>query len=112
MKRDFAARMSQIGQIMRAVYERGDEWFENINLKNSVELMQRGKIRERFRDEVVADTQKLLDDGVSELIGWMVDRNLKQWRSILEYATPRRQASSWARWTTASSTTAARPSPP
>ena len=49
MKRDFAARVSQIGQIMRAIYERGDEWFEeNINLKkNSVELMQRGKIRER-----------------------------------------------------------------
>ena len=53
---------------------------------------QREKGQERFKAEVMADTHKLINDGVNELIWWMVDRNLKQWSSILEYANLRCQA--------------------
>ena len=93
MKRDFEARMSEIENIILTMNERGDEWFEeNIRLANVRELVQRNKVQDRFQREVVADTEKLIDERVEELIDWMVDRNLKQWRAIAEYVNRRRQA--------------------
>src|ERR671917_149902 len=93
LKRDFEARMSEIENIILQMNERGDEWFEeNIRLANVRELVQRNKVQERFQKEVVADTESLINQRVDELIDWMVDRNLKQWRAIVEYVNRRRQA--------------------
>src|SRR5918997_988082 len=93
MKRDFEARMAEIENIILTMNERGDEWFEeNIRLANVRELVQRNKVQDRFQREVVADTEQLIDQRVEELIDWMVDRNLKQWRAIVEYVNRRRQA--------------------
>jgi hypothetical protein len=93
IKRDFEARIAEIENIIMQMNERGDEWFEeNIRLTNVRELVQRNKVQDRFQREVVADTEKLIDERVEELIDWMVDRNLKQWRAIVEYVNRRRQA--------------------
>jgi small GTP-binding protein len=93
MKRDFEARMSEIENIILTMNKRGDEWFEeNIRLANVRELVQRNKVQDRFQREVVADTEQLIDERVEELIDWMVNRNLKQWRAIVEYVNRRRQA--------------------
>ena len=93
MKRDFEARMAEIENIILSMNERGDEWFEeNIRLANVRELVQREKVQDSFQREVVADTEGLIDERVEELIDWMVDRNLKQWRAIVEYVNRRRQA--------------------
>jgi len=93
MKRDFEARMAEIENIILQMNERGDEWFEeNIRFANVRELVQRDKIQDRFQDEVVADTEERIDERVQELIDWMVNQNLKQWRAIVEYVNSRRQA--------------------
>jgi hypothetical protein len=73
--------------------ERGDAWLEeNIRFANIRELFRQEKVSERFKREVVADTEELVDERVDELIDWMVDRNLKQWRVVVEYVNRRRQA--------------------
>ena len=93
MQRDFEARMAEIENIILQMNERGDTWFEeNIRLANIRELVQRQKVQNRFQEEVVADTEELIDERVQELIDWMVDRNLKQWRGIVEYVNRRKQA--------------------
>jgi hypothetical protein len=93
MTRDFEARMAEIENIVLQMSERGDEWLEeNIRIVNVRELLRQEKVRERFRQEVVADTEDLIDERVQELIDWTVDRNLKQWRAIVEYVNRRRQA--------------------
>ena len=92
MRRDFDARMAEIENLIHALNDRGDEWFEkNIRLTNVVELTRREKVQQRFQREVVADTENLIDERVGELVDWMVDRNLKQWRAIVEYVNRRRQ---------------------
>jgi hypothetical protein len=92
MKRDFEARMAEIENIILSMDERGDKWFEeNIRLANVRELVQREKVQDRFQREVVANTEGLIDERVEELIDWMVDRNLKQWRAVVEYVNRRRQ---------------------
>src|ERR687893_1274334 len=59
---------------------------------NFRELLRQERVRDRFKREVVADTEELIDERVDELIDWMVDRNLRQWRAIVEYVERRRQA--------------------
>jgi small GTP-binding protein len=93
MRRDFEARMAEIENIIHALNERGDAWFEdNIRIGNVVELVRRERMQERFQREVIGDTEALIDERVDELVDWMVDRNLKQWRDIVEYVNRRRQA--------------------
>ncbi|CAN5583328.1 dynamin family protein [soil metagenome] len=93
MRRDFEARMAEIENIIHALNERGDAWFEdNIRICNVVELVRRERMQERFQREVIGDTEALIDERVDELVDWMVDRNLKQWRDIVEYVNRRRQA--------------------
>ncbi len=93
MKRDFEARLAEIDNIVLRMSERGDTWLEeNIRLINIRELIRQEKVQDRFQKEVVADTEELVDERVQELIDWMVDRNLKQWRAIVEYVNRRRQA--------------------
>ncbi len=91
--RDFEARMAEIENIVLRMNERGDAWLEeNIRFANIPELFRQEKVSERFEREVVADTEELVDERVEELIDWMVDRNLKQWRIVVEYVNRRRQA--------------------
>lgn len=93
MQRDFEARMAEVENIILSLNERGDAWFEdNIRIGNVAELVRRERVQERFQREVIADTESLIDDRVNEMIDWMVDRNLKQWRDIVEYVNRRRQA--------------------
>jgi small GTP-binding protein len=93
MKRDFEARLAEIENIIHSLNERGDAWLEeNIRLVNVRELVRQEKVQERFKREVVADTEGLIDERIDELIDWMVDRNLKQWRMVVEYVERRRQA--------------------
>src|SRR5215203_2009874 len=92
MGRDFEARIAEIENIVLKMNERGDAWLEeNIRFANIRELFRQEKVSERFEREVVADTEDLVDERVDELIDWMVDRNLKQWRMVVEYVN-RRQA--------------------
>src|ERR687893_280017 len=93
MGRDFEARMAEIENIVLKMNERGDAWLEeNIRFANIRELFRQEKVSERFKREVVGDTEELVDERVDELVDWMVDRNLKQWRMVVDYVNRRRQA--------------------
>jgi small GTP-binding protein len=93
MDRDFEARMAEIENIVLKMNERGDAWLEeNIRFGNVFELFRQEKVSDRFQREVVADTEELVDERVDELVDWMVDRNFKQWRTVVDYVNRRRQA--------------------
>ncbi|QIN82517.1 dynamin [Rubrobacter tropicus] len=92
-KRDFEARLSEIENIVLKMGERGDLWLEeNIRLMNVRELFREEKVKRRFEREVVADTEKLIDERVDELVDWLVGRNHKQWRTVVDYLERRRRA--------------------
>jgi len=93
VRRDFEARIAEIEKIVLEMNERGDRWFEeNVRLTNIRDLARREKIEEQFRREVVADTEDLINERVDELVDWMVERNLKQWRQIVDFVERRRRA--------------------
>jgi small GTP-binding protein len=93
VRRDFEARVAEVENIIYGMSERGDAWLEsNIRLMNVRELMQRDRIEDRFRREVAADTEELVNERVGEIVDWVVERNHRQWRAVAEYVNRRRQA--------------------
>jgi len=94
-RRDFEVRLGQITLAVSEINDRGDAWFEeNSGPKSSfVGLFGRGdSLQDRFQKEIVAGTGELVDRKVRELINWLVYRNVKQWRTIVDYVELHRKA--------------------
>ncbi|ACZ41549.1 Dynamin family protein [Thermobaculum terrenum ATCC BAA-798] len=93
MQRDFSSRRAEIENLIHQLNERGDKWFEeNIRIGRFFELVKKNEVQQRFQKEVVGDTTEVIDRHIQELVDWMVDRDLRQWKSIVDYVNRRRQA--------------------
>lgn len=86
MRRDFAYQCARVDNVLYAMIERGDRFFdETLRITRVWELVNSEKIRGDFERAVVADTSRAIERHVSELIDWLVDKNYRQWRSVVEY---------------------------
>jgi len=86
MRADFTGYLSRVETIVRRMNERADRFFEDtIRLGRVVDLMNRDRIRADFDEQVVADTERQIDQTVQEMIDWMVSRDLRIWQAVQEY---------------------------
>ncbi len=92
MEREFAARISQIENIIYELKERGDAFFdETLRVTRIRDLLNSKKIESEFQETVLADTSRRIDDATNGLIDWMVDQDLRMWQSVTDYLNRRRQ---------------------
>ena len=90
MRRDFQYQLSRVDNVIYAMAERGDRFFDQtMRLGRVFDLVNGQKISNEFNREVVADTSRDVERQISDLINWMVDKDYRQWRSINEYLTRR-----------------------
>lgn len=90
MRRDFAYQRNRVDNVLYAMIERGDRFFdETLRIARVWDLVNSEKIRGDFEREVVADTSRAIERHVSELIDWLVEKNYRQWRSVVEYINRR-----------------------
>ena len=72
-------------------------WLErNIRIGNFNFLRNRDAVENRFRNEVVADAPRQIEDVVHRMVDWTVQRNLKLWTAVfaeLDAHTARLRAS-------------------
>ncbi len=86
MRRDFQYQFARVDNVLYAMAERGDKFFdETMRLTRIIDLMNGDKISAAFEREVIADTARDLERHVNSLIDWMVDKDYRQWRAITEY---------------------------
>ncbi len=91
MRRQFAYHLTRIENIIARMLQRGDAFFEEtIRLGRIFDLMNTDKIRGEFERQVVAGTEQQIDEVVDELIDWMVEQDLKIWKSVTDYIDRRR----------------------
>lgn len=91
MRRQFAYHLTRVENIIARMLQRGDEYFEEtIRLGRVFDLLNTDKIRGEFEREVVAGTEAQIDTVVDELIDWMVEQDLKIWKSVTDYIDRRR----------------------
>jgi small GTP-binding protein len=94
MENNFTHRLGEIENIVLAMRNRGDYFFDDtIRLGRIFDLMQGGRIREEFEQNVTADSAARIDQSVQELIDWLVEHEHRLWQDVMEYLDRRRQMS-------------------
>ncbi len=93
MRRDFEGRLSRINGVIYDLERRGDAFFDStLRLGRIFDLFNAERTRGEFEREVIADTVSQLDAEVQSLIDWLVEREIKMWRSVTEFLNRRRRA--------------------
>ncbi len=91
MRRQFGYHLTRVENIIARMLQRGDAFFEEtIRLGRVFDLINTDKIRGEFEREVVSGTEQQIDAVVDELIDWMVEQDLKIWKSVTDYIDRRR----------------------
>ncbi len=94
MENNFTHRLGEIENIVLAMRNRGDYFFDDtIRLGRILDLIQGGRIREEFEQNVTADSATRIDQAVQELIDWLVEHEHRLWQDVMEYLDRRRQMS-------------------
>lgn len=93
MRKQFEYHLTRIENIIARMLQRGDAFFdETIRMGRVFDLLKTDKIREEFQRQVIADTEQQVDTAIDELIDWMVEQDLRMWKSVTDYIDRRRLA--------------------
>ncbi|HXF63371.1 MAG TPA: dynamin family protein [Caldilineaceae bacterium] len=90
MRRDFKFQRSRVDNVLYEMAERGDSFFEEtLRIGRVFDLLNSEKVRGEFERQVIADTSRQIERHVNELIDWLVERDYRQWRAVMEYLSRR-----------------------
>jgi GTP-binding protein EngB required for normal cell division len=97
MRTDSGRFLLELRAALGEVERRGRTWLErNIRVGNLKLLRNKDAVENRFRNEVIADTPREVEDIVQRMVDWTVGRNLKLWTAVfaeLDAHTARLRAS-------------------
>ncbi|HKH92430.1 MAG TPA: dynamin family protein, partial [Gemmatimonadaceae bacterium] len=97
MRTDSERYLLELRASLTEVERRGRTWLErNIRIGNINLLRNKDAVENRFRNEVVADAPREIEDVVHRMVDWTVRRNLKLWTAVfteLDAHTARLRAS-------------------
>ena len=97
MHTDSERYLLELRAVLGEVERRGRVWLErNIRVGNINLLRNRDAVENRFRNEVVAEAPREIEDVVHRMVDWTVRRNLKLWTTVfaeLDAHTARLRAS-------------------
>lgn len=90
MRRDFKFQSSRIDNVLYEMAERGDRFFdETMRIARIFDLMNTEKLRGDFERDVVGDTSRQVEQHVQGLIDWIIDKDHRQWRDVMEFLNRR-----------------------
>ncbi|MGI6740153.1 MAG: dynamin family protein [Brevefilum sp.] len=90
-EKEFDLRMAEVENIFFEMEQRGDAFFEDrFRLTRVMDLIKKDRLQEDFAQEVVSDVPELVEHRVDDLIDWLVDSDLRQWKAVTSYLADRR----------------------
>jgi small GTP-binding protein len=92
MARNFAARLSEINNLLYEMEKRGNQFFDDtLRIGRVPDLLKKQYLEDAFMREVVGETPQLLEARIGELVDWLVEQDLRQWTAVSEHLGRRRQ---------------------
>lgn len=83
MRSDAERYQIELRSVLTDVERRGRGWLErNIRVGNIKLLRNKDAVENRFRNEVIADAPRQIEEVVHRMVDWTVKRNLKLWSVI------------------------------
>lgn len=93
MGAEFDRHLSRIDALLYEMRLRGDEFFDDrLRLRSVMDMLNSRRLREDFEQHVVANTPERIEEQVQEVIDWMVERELQQWRLMADKLGQRQEA--------------------
>jgi hypothetical protein len=91
MEREFRFRLKDVENVLYEFESRGMAYFdETMRLARIFDLVQKAKLEEEFRREVIADVPQVVDARVNDVIDWLIASSLSQWQAVMEHVQSRR----------------------
>jgi small GTP-binding protein len=92
MQRDFALRTADMENVLYEMEQRGDAYFEEtFRLARIFDLLSKDRIQREFEVQVIADAPAQVEKRTGQMIDWLVDSDLRQWRAVTEHLANRRR---------------------
>jgi small GTP-binding protein len=94
MRRDFGLRLEEVENILNEMTLRGLEYLDaTLRFGRIIDLFRQKLLRDEFERAVVGEAPERIDRVAHDLIDWMVDQDLRLWRSVTEQVERRRGVS-------------------
>jgi small GTP-binding protein len=91
MAREFRFRLKDVENVLYEFESRGKSYFdETMRLARIFDLIQRAKLEEEFKRQVVGDVPQVIDGRVDEVIDWLIASSVSQWQAVMEHVQARR----------------------
>ncbi|MGD9001810.1 MAG: dynamin family protein [Anaerolineae bacterium] len=91
MAREFRFRLKDVENVLYEFEQRGMAYFdETMRLARIFDLVQRAKLEEEFKRQVVADAPQVVDSRVNDVIDWLIASSLSQWQAVMAHVQSRR----------------------
>jgi small GTP-binding protein len=89
---EFERHMDRIENELLEMRIRGEEFLDDtMRLWKVRDMLDRNRMRKAFVDQVVAQTPEKIESHIQEVIDWLVERELRQWRLMAEELSRRRE---------------------
>jgi hypothetical protein len=83
---DFKFHLTEVENVLSELELRGMRFFDDtIVLRNVWQLRNKDWVEQSFEREVVGDLPQQIENRLSGLIDWMIDKNLRLWQSVMDY---------------------------
>ena len=92
MQHNFSFRMGDVENILLEMEKRGQAFFdETFRLGRVFDLLSKTRIQQEFERQVVSNAPQQIEEKVTDLIDWMVEFDLRQWKAVTEHLAGRRR---------------------
>lgn len=93
MKRDFEGRLANIDNMIYEMNQRGDAFFDDVlKVTRLFDMIKTDRIKQDFEQRVVSDTPYRIEQAVTAMVEWTVERESRIWQDITDFLRERRQA--------------------
>jgi hypothetical protein len=94
MQRDFGTRLAEVDNVLNEMIVRGLEYLDaTLRFGRIIDLFRQKRLSEDFERVVVGDAPERIDRVAHDLIDWMVDQDLRVWRTVTDQVERRRSSS-------------------
>ncbi len=89
---EFERHLLSIDNKLLEMRLRGEEFIDDrMRLLKVRDMLRGGHLRQAFEDDVVGETPNHIADDVQEIVDWLVEREIRQWRLMAEELNRRRE---------------------
>ena len=83
LARDFRFRLADVDNVLNDFEKRGGDFFEEtLRIGRIFDLMNQSRVKADFEKKVVADLPRVVEKRVDEVIEWLVDSDMRQWKAV------------------------------